>query len=177
MAGVELHVPRVALERIWDHLLGHSEGEEEAAFIFARHVQLGDDHRLVHVEHRLVPESGFAVKSAYFIELTDDERAAMIKRAHDLGAAPVELHSHPFQDVAGMSPSDITGLRELVPHVRWRLRGAPYAAVVVAPGSFDALAWADNEAEPSVLAAIVADGQRLHPTGRSETAWSRGGTW
>lgn len=63
-------------------------------------------------------------------------------------ATLVEAHSHGPRGVPTFSGSDWTGFSEWVPHVRWRLRGAPYAAIVVAAaGTLDAIAWIDDEPE------------------------------
>jgi hypothetical protein len=86
--------------------------------------------------------SDFDVQSEFHITLTDDALARLIKRAWDLRLSVVELHSHPMSHGdASFSPSDVAGLEEHVPYMFWRLRGRPYAAIVVAHGAVDALAW------------------------------------
>ncbi len=62
----------------------------------------------------------------------------------------VEAHTHAGGDPACMSTVDLRGLAEWVPHIRWRLGGVPYAAVVLAETTIDALAWTarDEAAEP-----------------------------
>jgi hypothetical protein len=161
---VTLHL----LDGMWDaiqqHLIPARAKFEEAGFIFAA---ANDDLaglELHALEWYPVPPEGFDVRSAYFLQLTDETKAMVIKRAHDLGACLIEVHSHPFQTVAAFSPSDLLGFSEFVPHVRWRLKRRPYAAVVVAERSFDALAWAGEEIDGSPLKAIVADGKHLQPT-------------
>ena len=54
-------------------------------------------------------------------------------------AALAELHSHPSLRLAAFSLSDRIGLKETVPHMRWRLKKHPYLAIVVAPSWFNAL--------------------------------------
>jgi len=85
-------------------------------------------------------------------------------RAHQLGCCLIEWHSHCGSWPAEFSLSDRMGLKEFVPHVRWRLDSRPYAAIVVANGSFDALAWTDD-GPPQRLSIMITDrGERLDPT-------------
>jgi len=105
------------------------------------------------------------IQTSYHIELADVVRARVIKRAHDLGATLIEMHSHLGKWPAQFSPSDIAGFHEWVPHVRWRLKGKPYAALVVTRRGFDGLAWIESE-EP-VVAKLLIDGSVKHATGLS----------
>jgi len=148
--------------RLWTHLLQGKE--EEAAFIFTHPETLTPIHTV------FVPRDGFAYKSRFGFELTDSYRASIIKKAHDLGTMIIELHSHPFPATACLSPTDIDGLREFVPHVRWRLKGKPYAAIVVALKGFDALFW-PADGPPEALALNI-DGTILLPTRKSLEQWS-----
>jgi hypothetical protein len=96
----------------------------------------------------------------------------LLKRAHDQGACLVELHSHPFCMHAQFSRTDISGLQETVPHMLWRLRGQPYAAIVVARRSFDALVWATGEPRGAQCLSSIAIGSRiLKPTNSSIGMW------
>jgi hypothetical protein len=66
------------------------------------------------------------------------------------------------------SGSDIAGFGEWVPHVRWRLRGRPYVALVFDGGVFDALAWDTEDGLASAVPTIQVDGREaLHPNGRT----------
>lgn len=174
MATPKLVLPAEAHRALWSHLLGNADGDEEAAFVFADSSVETGGVRLRYSEHRLVPPCGFAERSAYYLELTDEERAGAIRRAHDSDKVLIELHSHPFQGRAGFSPSDVAGLREFVPHVRWRLRKKPYAALVVARSSFDALTWVGEGPDPVSLSCDV-NGKELRPTGESRRSWRLGG--
>jgi hypothetical protein len=95
----------------------------------------------------------------------------LIKRAHDLGTCLVEFHSHLGHGPAAFSWSDVTGLADFVPHVRWRLKGRPYAAVVVTKNSFDALAWVTPSPDPDSLEGILVGHDLKRPTNRSLTSW------
>lgn len=153
------------------HLLPKRPRAEEAAFAYAVVKQEGPEEVTFKVvELDLIPEEGFLQRSLYSLELSDETRARVIKRAHDLQAGIVELHSHPLPIPAQFSVSDHAGFLEAVPHVRWRLNGRPYFAIVVGPDSFDALVWAGSpSAEPVSLHAIRVGSEQHHPTGLSLT--------
>lgn len=164
---VVLSLPPDVYTALREHLISGGERSEAAAFVFARHVGQDGDHSFEHVAWYSVPEDGFAVQTGYHIELTDETRAVVIKRAHDLGACLVEFHSHLGPWPAQFSPSDQMGLEEFVPHVRWRLRGQPYLAVVMTRVEWDGLAWVDDSARPVRLDAVRVGEQVLQPTGLS----------
>jgi hypothetical protein len=141
------------------HLLPWWHRVEEASFLY---VVPGDDGSFASVEWFAVPASGFASRSAYHLELSDETRAMVIKRAHDLGASLVELHSHVGRGPARFSPSDLSGFRDFVPHVFWRLKNRPYLAVVMTRTEFDGFAWTSDPHSPERLRGIQA-GRRLMP--------------
>lgn len=166
MARIRLEIPPEIREALWRHLLpGADSPLEEAAFLFA-HAEQRDETVVVFrlTDWLRVGPEGFRSRSQYHLELTDEARAGAIKRAHDLAASLVEVHSHTFPGTPRLSPSDIAGLREFVPHVWWRLRHRPYLAIVVSPSGFDALAWIENAEEPQHLEGIVTDGVLLRPS-------------
>ena len=80
-------------------------------------------------------------QSSVHVTLADEVRPRLIKTAWDSGHCLIEAHSHGPRGPAEFSRSDLLGFDDWVPHVRWRLRGRPYAALVVAGRSWDALAW------------------------------------
>ena len=102
-----------------------------------------------------------------YIELSDECRIAVIKRAHLTSTALIELHSHPFDSpwAPAFSFADMAGLRETVPHLWWRLPDRPYGAIVVAPNGFDSLVWLKCPHTPACLTALRVDGEELSPTG------------
>ena len=122
-----LHLPQEVHEALLTHLLPMQNRAEEAAFVFARPAEAAGSRTLEHVEWLPVPPEGFAARSRFHFELNDATRAAVIKRAHDLRASLIEFHSHHGPLPAEFSASDWAGFEEFVPHVRWRLRGRPYA--------------------------------------------------
>lgn len=159
-AVVEL--PRSVHEELLGHLLRNRNGNEEAAFVFAKHSAA--DNRFTYIEWFPVPPEGFVVQLPYHFELTDETRARVIKRAHDLGSSLIEFHSHTGEWPAQFSPSDWFGFEEVVPHMWWRLKGRAYAAVVVANTGFDAFAWLTDPKTPTRLSGISVVDQLLEPT-------------
>ncbi len=147
------------------HLLENNEESESAGFMFVVPGFHTDDTQVYeHVEWYPVPPDGLVENSWYHLELNDEFRASVIKRAHDLGASIVEFHSHLGPQPVRFSPLDRRGLREFVPHVRWRLRKRPYFAVVVTHTDFDALAWMMDPEKPQHLDGIVVGDRAFQPT-------------
>jgi hypothetical protein len=153
-----LDLPAELKEKLWAHLL--QSDVEQVAFVFAVVAGEGAGEATVFAakDYYLATPENFEIHSEFHVELTDEARARIIKRAWDTGTTPVELHSHPG-DYRGarFSRSDMSGFSEFVPHCRWRLRGRPYLAVVVSPAGADALAWIDASGQPVGLTAIRVD--------------------
>lgn len=161
-----LQLLRPDYDSLMRHLLPPGARNEEAEFLFAKSEVSDDGVTFRLVEAFPVPSTGFVHRSPKYLELTDETYAAIIKRAHVLGASILEFHSHPLF-WPEFSDSDITGLRQVVPHVWWRLKGKPYGAVVVAPHGFDALLWLKDPNVPEPLTGIEVDGRLLTPTNRT----------
>lgn len=132
-----VHLTHELHEQMQRHLF--SGDTEQVAFAFADWEESRSTLRLRSVE--LIPSSGFAFQSDYHVELEHDEHARIIKAAFDRQACLVEFHSHRSDGPARFSSSDLNGFDEFVPHVRWRLGGRPYAAIVWHETSFDGLLW------------------------------------
>jgi hypothetical protein len=166
-----LRVVPALYAKISAHLFPPGGETEEAAFLC--------------VSPRITPEATvFEVVDSYFavppdftwrdsdyLELTDEARIRLIKQAHQHGASLVEMHSHMGPYAAAFSPSDRTGLRETVPHMRWRLKNKPYIALVFAARGFDALVWLENDKVPRPLDALLVDEKQLAPTNLSLRGW------
>ena len=162
---VVLDLPEKIQRDLRAHLLRKGSRTEQAAFLHARFEANDDCVTFRYVELVPVPPEGFASRTEFHFELTDQARASVIKRAHDLGTSLVEFHSHLGPWPAQFSPTDLLGLDDFVPHVWWRLKGRPYVAVVVAPSGFDGLAWIASPHNPQRLDGIVIEGRVLKPTG------------
>lgn len=137
-------------------------GVEQVAFMFT-----GPPARngpLVVKDIYEVPPDGFDYQSDVHVSLTDQTRAHVIKHAWDFGGALVETHSHKYGP-PGFSPSDLYGFLEWVPHVRWRLTGRPYIALVFVSDAFDALVWEGPDSTPSPLKALIVEGKSKLPSG------------
>ncbi len=174
MARVLLDLPPEVLEALWAHLLPERPEAEQAAFVFAKGEREDGDHAFRFLEWYPVGPEGIQANSAFYLELTDQARAGVIKRAHDLGATIVEFHSHLGPWPASFSESDRAGFEEFVPHVWWRLGGRGYLAVVVATSGFDALAWLTSPSSPEMLTAIRSGTRLFPPTGITLHKWSEG---
>jgi hypothetical protein len=115
-----------------------------------------------------VAPTGFEAQSAVHVSLRDETRAAITKWAWDAGRSLVEAHSHGDAGSAEFSASDLCGFAEWVPHLWWRLRGRPYAAIVTAGETFDALAWIVAPQQPEQVRAVDITGRgRLIASGRT----------
>ena len=152
---------------IWEHLLPEGASRESAAFIFAAFHEANQSLVLKAQDYLLVEQDGFKAQHDDFIELSDESRIAIIKKAHQTNTALVELHSHPFSSpwAAAFSLADMNGFGETVPHMWWRLPGRPYAAIVVSPCGFDSLVWLKDPHSPECLTALCVDNELQKPTG------------
>lgn len=142
---------------MWSALHAHliRDGVEQAAVVYAKSAMSVCAVQLNAFRVELLHAIDFEVQSAVHIALTDDAQQRIIKTAWDLDAAIVEFHSHVNPRYpAAFSSSDRAGFADFVPHVWWRLQGKPYAAVVVAPGSIDALVWRNDPRRAEPLAGI-----------------------
>jgi hypothetical protein len=164
---VFLDLPDGLKEELWAHLLQNDT--EQVAIVFAEVEATSDATVFIARDACLAADGDFEIHSEYHVELTDEARARIIKRAWDTGTSPVEFHSHPGDHFgAKFSPTDLHGFAEYVPHCRWRLRGRPYLAVVVTPAGMDALAWTGTDGKPAGLDAIrPASGAAITPTNQT----------
>jgi hypothetical protein len=166
-----LHLPPGLYEELRAHLLPPCNTLEQAAFIFAKASQDQSSTRFDVDAVEKLTASDFDEQGPGYLELADETRKRLIKRAHDLGTSLIEMHSHPMPWPAQFSTYDREGLLETVPHMLWRLAKRPYAAIVVAPSGFDALVWLSDPHKPSALDALVAGSQIMKPTNLSLHQW------
>lgn len=158
--NVLLDLPVGLKETLWSHLLKNET--EQVAFVFAAVTDAGDTTVFSAQDHYLATPNDFRIHSEFHVELTDEARSRILKRAWDTGTTPIELHSHPADLWGAMfSQSDMYGFKDFVPHCRWRLRGLPYLAIVVSPAGTDALAWVDKSGDAVALTAICAGGEQV----------------
>jgi hypothetical protein len=164
MTKIILEIPKEVYKAVWSHLLPKIFLAEEAAFIFAQRIAENGLDIFHYLEWCPIASRGFLTRSRFYLELTDETRAAAIKRAHDLGASLVELHSHYGPWPAQFSASDLLGFKEFVPHVWWRLKRRPYMAIVASKSGFDGLAWISDPKTANYIDGIVSGGLELTPT-------------
>jgi hypothetical protein len=93
-------------------------------------------------------------QSRVHVALIDEIRPRLIREALRRDLCLVEAHSHGPDGFAQFSGSDLRGFAEWVPHVRWRLGNRPYAALVCAGETWDALAWRQSATTADPVAAI-----------------------
>ncbi|MGD9869004.1 MAG: hypothetical protein AB7U38_13485 [Hyphomicrobiales bacterium] len=172
MTGTMLVMTPALHASLWAHLLPPFLEREQAAFLFCNVREDGGIITFEAVEAALLQPSDFAVQYSDYIEITNECRIGLIKRAHALGVALAEFHSHTGPWPAGFSWSDRKGLRETVSHMKWRLKGKPYLAVVAATSGFDALAWLDDTPTPTPIVAIRAGSAISYPTNNSLAGWT-----
>ena len=164
MVETYLRISEGLHQQIWSDLLPEDACSERAGFLFVDSKREDDSIVFRDLEWFPVPPEGYEKRTTRHIELRDGVLAYVIKRAHDLDASIIEMHSHPKSYSARFSPFDQDGFEEIVPQVRWRLKGKPYGAIVVARASFDGLVWLEAQQGPQHVAAIVVDGITHEPT-------------
>jgi hypothetical protein len=168
------HFLRLAPELYFDlrrHLFPSGGECEEAAFLCVTPTTFSEGSVFEVVDQHFAKPDDFVSRESDYLELTDEARMSLIQRAHRRGASLVEIHSHLGPYAAAFSPSDRMGLRETVPHMRWRLKNRPYVALVFAESGFDALVWTDDPARPTPLEALLVGDQTLSPTHLTYRGW------
>lgn len=159
-------------QALWAHLLPEGSSVEHAEFMLCVTIQSSPAKLVLQAAERFaMSDRDVYCSQSDYLELNDDCRARLIKRAHDTGCCPVEFHSHLGDDPPTFSLADKLGLEEFVPHVRWRLQNRPYAAIVVSRGGFDGLVWAAESAVPEPLTAMLVGDRLLAPTHRTLPYW------
>jgi len=106
----------------------------------------------------------------FCVHLTERAQQRVLRWAAVVDGWIIEMHSHlgAYGDPARMSPTDVSGLGEWVPHVRWRLQQRPYAALVLGPHTLDGVAWTgEKDAPPIAIKAWDVDGTTMVTTGLS----------
>lgn len=114
----------------------------------------------------LVDGVDYAYQGIHGMELADDVRPRVLTWANRPHVALVEVHSHgQFSFPTSFSATDLDGLNEVVPQMLWRLRGRPYAALVLGRDDLDALSWCQPGQAASVPVSVTLGDRTLTPTG------------
>lgn len=171
-------ISQAQFDTLMAHLLPQPVVAEEVAFLCAKPAVGRRRGALDVCELILVDPAQFRHRGLFHLQIGHEVLGHAIKRAHDLEASLIEVHSHPFPGMraARFSQSDRAGLAEIVPHVRWRLPGRPYGALVVAPDGIDGLVWTDHFPGPEQVDAVAVDGRRRATSGLSLPSWRRDGS-
>ena len=128
---------------VWDTTLQHlGTGAEVAGFFIADWLP---SERHFRVRGWRPVDGATAIgPGELHMSLPDETRLAVIQWATAEDACLIEAHSHGRWSPAAFSRYDLRNLGEWVPHLWWRLRGRPYAAIVTSTVDLDALAWIDD---------------------------------
>jgi len=159
-----LSIPSKVYNKLKNHLLPKMEDVEEAAFVFTSLFKNKNELIFKYKEWFPVKVDEFENRSSFHFELSDEIRAKIIKKAHDLDCSIIEFHSHLGYYPACFSYSDWCGFEEFVPHVLWRLKGKHYVAIVMARSGFDALVWKSKVQNYNFLDELRVGRIRMYPT-------------
>lgn len=150
----------------WTNAVGHLRGAHERVLFFAAAAAPG---RAV-VEDCLLLDDSDLEPGPWCVQMTDEAQQRVFRWAAKRDGWLIEAHSHlgRLGDPAKFSSVDTSGLTDWVPHVRWRLRGRPYAALVFGPKSIDGVGWVGAKGiAPVPVAAWDAGGVSSASTGLS----------
>lgn len=157
MGQSDICLPKRIFKKVQHRLLPETMLAEEVAFLFAKVRKINDVIIFDFKDWYFVRPVEYVIQSSAHVELSDEMRPKIIKKAFDLDTSIIEMHSH-VVGPAKFSGSDLSGFHEFVPHVWWRLKGKPYGAIVFSKGDFDALVWINNPNEPEPLSKLVIKG-------------------
>lgn len=175
MKGGIIEISDAAWKTLSNHLLPSGNHLEQGAFLLVQHaVDQAGRTTFRAAETILLTREDFVTQAGDYLEIKDETKAQLIKRAHDKQLALIEFHSHPGPYSACLSLADIIGLRDFAPHILWRLRGRPYAAIVVARNSLDGLMWGRSASDIQPIFALKIDDRLISATGLSWDNLNRG---
>jgi hypothetical protein len=156
---------------VFEGVEAHLEKPEQVGFFLAHY---DASHETFDLQaSRPVVGDGYAVQTDQHVVVADETRAEMIQWAWRENLSLVEIHSHGDWAPAQFSGSDIYGFQEWVPHLWWRLRRRPYAAIVSAGDTFDAWAWTLDPQRPLQVSELETDGRSRAATHATFAALER----
>jgi len=155
-----------ATESVGDPLLAHLRSKpEQVAFMLGSRTAEPDTFRLRELLTLAQAELDYRWSH---VTMSDESRRKLFAWAARPADILVEAHSHGFLgDPAAFSLTDLEGLSEWVPHMRWRLQGRPYGALVFGEESIDGIGWVDEATILPVSSLELVGGVVLRATGRS----------
>jgi hypothetical protein len=154
--------PAEVVGNAWEEL---HDATEQVGFFLADFVEADGAFRIL--DWRLVGAHEEFDEAGFHVTLGGEVQTEVIQWAFSTGRCLIEAHSHGPRWPAEFSRTDVLGLDEWVPHVRWRLRGRPYGALVVGGTDFDGLAWVDTSTDPVQVSRLVAGSLDLAATCRT----------
>jgi hypothetical protein len=157
-----IEIPATCATRVLSYL---NAPVERMAFLLAD--QTTEDHWTVRAELYLDDSEDYEYQGPFGMALADGVRPWVLQWATQNAAALIEVHSHGVTRPTSttFSPTDLTGLQEIVPQLLWRLRGLPYAALVLGSDDLDALAWSRRSEALVVPDFVIMGERRMAPTG------------
>ena len=129
--------------------------KEQGAFLFARDSTTNNQLNLIVDDIYLIPSQAWDEQESYYLELSNNEKVKIMKMARERDCNLIECHSHPHQEIARFSPSDVKGLEDFVGYVRWKLPGKKYGAIVCSQSSTFGLVWNKNGRSPVSIDEIL----------------------
>lgn len=141
MHGATITIPEAILVAVKAHLFPPNTRVEHGGFLLCAPCTEQSPYELSVQDWVPLLPGDYVTQASDYLELSDEACARIIRLAHERNAVLLEVHSHPSGQPACFSQADIAGLVEFVPHIRWRLKGNPYAALVFGRQSVDGLAW------------------------------------
>jgi molybdopterin-synthase adenylyltransferase len=137
---------------------------EQGAFLFAD-ASVSETQMILTVQNiYLVPESAWDIQNEVYLEMSNDERAKVMKMARDRGSCLVDCHSHPHaSDDVWFSPSDRYGINEFAQYAKWKLDNRPFAATVWGEASIDAVMWQSDFLSPMKVDEVVIGMSKIVP--------------
>jgi hypothetical protein len=152
-------IPQKIAKRLRAHLFQNRL--EQGAFLFAHAVESDGAISMKVQDVYLVPPEGWRAQLEVYLEMTDEERAKIMKMARDGGYAVIDCHSHPgSDDDVEFSLSDRSGITDFAPYVQWKLSGRPFAALVWGEESQDGVMWNGDFHEAQRIDEVTISGRK-----------------
>ena len=154
-----VRIPGTIADAMRRHLF--KDTVEQAAFLFTTATVTETECLIVTHDVYLVPPEGWDVQHEVYLEMSDAERAKIMKMARDRGMGVVDCHSHPRSGRGvQFSPSDLAHLPDFAAYAKWKLEGKPFAALVWGEESVDGRIWFGNFATMHQLDEVVIEDQQ-----------------
>jgi len=143
---ITISIPERIYKRLRDYLFQNEK--EQGAFLFANSSSKQNGLNLLVKDLHLIPSVAWDVQESFYLELNNDEKVKIMKKARDGNFDLIECHSHRNHGSANFSPSDLHGLAEFVEYVRWKLPGKKYGALVWTETSVIGKVWDSKSLSP-----------------------------